>query len=82
MDESMRKFFENDRLYMEAMRLYGECDDEGVMRYFDADSEKNLRKKIKVLKKLNDGESPEEIGDDYYEILEKLPDGDKGRGSW
>lgn len=82
MDESMRKFFENDRLYMEVMRLYGECDDEGVMRYFDADSEKNLRKKIKVLKKLNDGVSPEEIGADYYEILENLPDGDKNRGSW
>jgi len=82
MNEEMKKFFENDRLYAETMWLYGECDDEGVMRYFDADSEKNLRKKIEVLKKLNNGESPEDIGKDYYEILEKLPDGDKYRGTW
>lgn len=82
MNEEMKRFFENDKLYMELMKLYGECDDEGVMRYFDADSEKNMKKKITVLKRLNKGEDPDEIGQDYFDILEKLPSKSRKGASW
>lgn len=43
-----------------------------IMKFFDAESEKMLDQKIKVLEQLKAGKKPDEI-DGYYEILELYP---------
>lgn len=44
-----------------------------INKFFDADSEKNLDKKIEVLEKIKNGEEYSEK--EFYEILELYPDG-------
>lgn len=63
-------------LYMEVLRLYFDCGDSSVQMYFDPDSEKNLEKKYRVLKKLNKGEDVPD--DDILAILEKVPRDENG----
>lgn len=61
-------------LHAEVMELAAKCDiEEDVVHYFDWDSMKNLELKKKVLTRILNGEGPDEIGDDYYKILEKYP---------
>ena len=52
--------------------LYAEVADfdDGVKQYFDLESMEMPEKKAKVLSALADGKSPEEIGKDYFDILE------------
>ena len=59
-------------LWDDVSSLYYECEknDDGVSKYFDSDSVKMLEKKKKVLQALIDGKKPEEIGQDYLDILE------------
>ena len=59
------------------VELLADCDDIGVQEFFNFESDRLLAKKVRVLKDLNDGKDPEEIGKDYYDILEnlKVPDG-------
>jgi len=80
-DEFKREVAHN-KLYSEVLRLYAICADEGVERYFDVDSEKNLGEKKRVLKLLNAGKDPDEIGRAYFDILEKLPHGGREGASW
>ena len=44
--------------------------DDGVREYFDLESDKMLGKKIKVLSALINGKGVDEIGKDYFDILE------------
>ena len=44
--------------------------DDGVREYFDLESDKMLGKKIKVLSALIDGKGADEIGKDYFDVLE------------
>lgn len=46
--------------------------DDKVREYFDLESDAMMEKKFKVLNALSKGKSPEEIGDDYFDILEGL----------
>jgi len=64
------------RLQMEDLIL--ECTDEGVEHYFDFESDKKLKKKVHVLKKLVDGEDFQNFMQDYLDILEKLPRDENG----
>lgn len=50
--------------------LLRDCVDIMIVQYFDIESDKMLDKKISVLERLRKGEQPDEIGDDYYAILE------------
>lgn len=61
-----------DALKEEVGKLYSECSDfdDGVSLYFDVSSDKMLEKKARVLKRLLKGDTPEEIGKDYFDILE------------
>ena len=68
-----QKQAEHERLYDAVLDQRAACTDEGVYKFFDMESEKMLRKKLRVLQALNDGKDKEEIGDDYFAILEKLP---------
>lgn len=52
---------------------YMKCNDELVKKFFDVDSLNMLKKKTRVLKKLNQGVAPGKIKE-YYDILEKYPD--------
>lgn len=61
--------------YYEMIKLFMDCDDVLVQRFFDRDSYEYLDLKIKVLKLLNDGKKPTEINE-YYDILELYPKGD------
>ena len=70
--EYAEKIERYEKLSREVEELWGECTDRGVEAFFDLYSDKLLSKKVKVLKALNDGKSPDEIGKDYYDILEKL----------
>lgn len=80
-DKQKEKYFEmmkrRERLRSEMLELLPEVSDidEGVAEYFDIESDKMLSKKIRVLRELKDGKSVEEIGKDYFDILEKF---DKG----
>lgn len=73
LNEWARKLAERAKLYDAVLDQRAACTDEGVYKFFDMDSEKMLRKKLRVLQALNDGKNKEEIGDDYFAILEKLP---------
>lgn len=61
-----------DRLKGLVYELYEEVEefDDAVSMYFDPESDKMLKKKVRVLKALKDGKGPEEIGKDYFDILE------------
>ena len=68
---------EKMKLYDEVMELLDELDTQGdelVMRFFDVDSMRNLRKKKGVLQSILDGKTHEEIGKDFLDILEKIPE--------
>lgn len=61
-----------DELGWEVTRLAGECEtfDDGIRGFFDYRSNKMRTKKKKVLQALIDGKAPDEIGNDYWDILE------------
>lgn len=52
--------------------LWYECVtfDDGIRGYFELSSNKMRTKKKKVLQALIDGKSPDEIGNDYWDVLE------------
>lgn len=60
------------KLWSEVLALYSECKvkDDAIKEYFDTDSVKMLETKKKVLQALIDGKQPDEIGRDYWDILE------------
>jgi hypothetical protein len=60
------------KLWQEVLDLWSECDlfDEAIRGYFDISSQKMLKKKKKVLEARKAGKSPDEIGKDYWDILE------------
>ena len=62
-----------DRMRDAVIRYYSELNDldMGVAEFFDVESDRMMDKKLRVLKALHDGKSPEEIGKDYLDILEK-----------
>lgn len=77
-----RKAYIQRQIKIEQLRdeLYGlllDCTDEGVEQYFNFESDRMLEKKIRVLKRLNNGEGPDDIGKEYFDILEnlKVPEG-------
>ena len=61
-----------DTLWHEVMELYSKCElfDEAIRNFFNISSRKMLVKKKKVLQEVIDGKSPDEIGKDYWDILE------------
>lgn len=79
-----------DRMEKKVYELFAEVSefDDGVANFFDLGSDKMLGLKIKVLSALKDGKSPEEIGKDYFDILEEfdqesVPDGEVTEvGGW
>ena len=63
--------------FIKIHELYLENSDLLVQNFFDTDSRKDLDFKIEVLTRLNNGETPGDIGDeDYYRILELYPGDD------
>lgn len=70
--ELSEKMAKRQRLKQKVYELYEECEefDDGVRMYFDTVSDKMLGKKVKVLSQLIEGKSPDEIGKDYFDILE------------
>lgn len=76
-EERAKKWIEQSRKLSEVGRLYMNCTDSGVEKYFDTESTRMLNKKIRVLKAINGGKKvPEE---DYYSILEKMPKDKNGK---
>ena len=71
-EEYFGQLIQRDKLRDEMARLLFDCDDIGVEEFFEFESDAMLEKKIKVLKALNEGKSPDEIGKEYYDILENL----------
>ena len=67
-----RKMEEKRRLSEKVENLWSEVStfDDGVRLYFDPESDKMLKKKVRVLTDIMNGESPEDIGKDYFDILE------------
>ncbi len=57
----------------EAMRLIDEIRNPFILEYYDFESDKNLDKKIKVLKQIKAGKPFEEI-EGLYDILELYPE--------
>ncbi len=72
-NEAQRDWDEVLGLYFQLVRLQ---NDKIIGRFFDLDSKKNLKKKIRVMRELINGKAPTEIGKDYLDILEKLPEDD------
>lgn len=70
--EWVRKMGERQRLSRKVEDLWSEVSlfDDGVQKYFDLESDKMLKKKVRVLSGLLNGKSPEEFGKDYFDILE------------
>ena len=68
----MEKWVKMHELHDEVLKLYYDVDDEVVEEFFDVESMKNLKKKKRVLQMIKDGKGKEDIGKDYYDILEKL----------
>ena len=66
--ENLQKELAKSELYEQVMLEYLKCGDETVKKWFDIDSEKNLKKKLKVLRDINAGKDVS--GKDYREILE------------
>ena len=63
-----------DKLRKKVIELYDSVAmfDDVVAGLFDVDSDKMMEKKYRVLKALDEGKNPEEIGKDYLDILEKI----------
>jgi hypothetical protein len=76
MDE-IKEMAKQARLWQKVAELYDEVAmfDDGVREYFDLESDEMLEKKFKVLNALSKGESPEDIGKDYFDILEGFDQG-------
>lgn len=76
MDE-IKEMEKQARLWQKVAELYDEVAmfDDGVREYFDLESDEMLEKKFKVLNALSKGESPEDIGADYFDILEGFDQG-------
>lgn len=74
MDEQNKKEIQQMMMMGDVVRLYYEVSDydDVIREYFDVDSKKDLKKKIKVLQMVKDGMGPGDIGKPYYEVLEKL----------
>ena len=56
-----------------AIALLDWCGDSVMRKFFDPDSDKMLDTKIDVLERLTKGESPEDIGENYYRVMENYP---------
>lgn len=71
MDE-IKEMEKKSRLWDKVEELRSEVADfdDGVRGYFDITSDAMLDKKFKVLNALSKGKSPDEIGKDYFDILE------------
>lgn len=76
MDE-IKEMAKQARLWQKVAELYDEVAmfDDGVREYFDLESDEMLEKKFKVLNALSKGEPPEDIGKDYFDILEGFDQG-------
>lgn len=63
---------ERDKMGSEVSDLWMECEtfDDGIRDFYDLHSDKLMFKKKKVLQALIDGKAPDEIGKDYWDILE------------
>lgn len=63
---------EFSKLGWEISDLWLECItfDDGIRNFYDSYSHKMRTKKKKVLQALIDGKAPDEIGNDYWDILE------------
>lgn len=70
-EESQKEWEEVAGLYFQ---LVGLLNDRIIERFFDLESMENLKKKKRVMQDLVEGKAPTEIGKDYLDILEKLPE--------
>ena len=70
-EEGQREWEDVANLYFQLVGLHG---DQIIEKFFDLESTKNLKKKKRVMQQLVDGKAPTEIGKDYLDILEKLPE--------
>ena len=70
-DEAQKEWDDVATLYFQ---LVGLLNDRIIERFFDLESTKNLKKKKRVMQELVNGKTPIEIGKDYLDILEKLPE--------
>ena len=61
-----------NKISNEVNKLWMECEtfDDGIRFCYDMNSDKMMFKKKKVLQALIDGKAPDEIGKDYWDILE------------
>lgn len=75
-DEEFKKEKEKQKkirkFWNENVKLFRECReiDDNIKSYYDMESLTMLEKKRKVLQALIDGKKPNEIGQDYWDILE------------
>ena len=67
--EEAEKQFKKD--YCENILM--DLDDDFVRAFYDRESDEKLELKVRVLEALADGKKPEELGEDYKAILERLP---------
>ena len=81
MDE-IKEMERKSRLWDKVVELYDEVADfdDGVRKYFDIESDRMLEKKFKVLNALSEGKSAEELGKDYFDILEGFDQDDVPEG--
>ena len=77
-EEYAEKMKERAMLRNQIEDLLVECTDEGVEHYFNFESDKKLKKKVSVLKRLVNGEDFENYMEDYLDILEELPRDENG----
>lgn len=78
--EEIQREVHLEKLHDEVVDLFVECAfmDEGVARYFDMESMKNLSMKKRVLTRIKNGEHGPDIGAEYFDILEDIPRDKKG----
>ena len=70
--EELRRQEEIDKKKLIIANLLPYCYKIASFQFFDFDSDKMLDKKIKVMKQIKDGVSPDDIPD-YFDILENYP---------
>lgn len=79
-EREAKREYARAKLMEEVMELYADCYDldEGVARFFNVESEKMPKKKIRVLTRIKNGEHGPDIGDEYFDILEDIPKDEDG----
>ena len=70
MDDLDKEIY-NEMLHVRVIREFGKCKDLTVRTDFDIDSTKNLKQKLKVLKKINSGQ---EVSDEELDSILELKD--------